>query len=189
MTFMLAFDFDKTIAKISIPVAILCTQWNWDSKQFDKTIDSLINRFGIDNIISKPFLHPVFIQYLRELKRKHNAKIIITSFGLNDAIKVVIRKLGISDIFDKILTPSSMGLSDGHEYFDQLEGKNKMMSIVQKKYNIPNHRVILIDDHITNIKLAAKDGYVTSFVPERKGVTKQNIVDIKKFVDSLMVIK
>ena len=90
---MIAFDFDKTISKISIPIAILCVQHSWDSSKFERTIDYLINRFGIDSIISKPFLHPVFIEYLRRIKTKYNAKIIIESFGLNDAIRIIIRNL------------------------------------------------------------------------------------------------
>lgn len=184
MTFIIAFDFDKTITKISIPVAILCVQWNWDPSKFEKTIDYIIDKIGIDGVISKPFLHPRFIEYLRMLKRKYNAKIIITSFGLNDAIRIIIRKLGISDIFDDVLTPSSLGLLDGHEYFDELDGKNKMMAKVQRRNNVPNYKVILIDDHVANVELAEKKGYKTSFVPERRGITKQNVVDIKRFSDS-----
>ena len=170
---IIAFDFDQTISKISVPSELFMFYGIIHFTEItDDTIDKFIDKVGLTNIISEPFFDKTFINYLRMIKQQHNVKIVVTSFGINSAIKRILDRINVLDIFDSILTPSSFGLVDAVEYFDMLDGKNQMIEPIQKEYNVNNSNVLLIDDHKENIRRAIKKGYVTSFVPKRVGVTK-----------------
>ena len=92
----------------------------------------------------------------------------------------------IWSIFDYVLTPKSFGLSDGYEYFEGLDGKNKMIKFVQNKQKIPNGNILLIDDNKNNIERAKKEGYKTLFVKLRRGMTENHVRFIHKFVHKLL---
>lgn len=180
---LLVFDFDQTISKLSIPEEIQDVQGDLKPVKFASSIDSLIDKHGISNLISEPFLDESFIRYLRNVRRNNNVKIVIVSYGVNSGNRIILDKLNISDIFDDVITPVNFGLTDGVEYFDKFNGKNKIIQTVQTRYNVPDSHVMLLDDHDTNIRYA-KPRYATSHIPGRKGITKQNVNDIKRFIDN-----
>jgi len=180
---LLVFDFDQTISKLSIPEEIQDVQGDLKPVKFASSIDSLVDKHGMSNIISEPFLDASFIRYLRNVRRNNNVKIVIVSYGVNSGNRIILDKLNISDIFDDVITPVNFGLTDGVEYFDKFNGKNKIIQTVQIRYNVPDSHVMLLDDHDTNIKYA-KHKYATSYIPGRKGITKQNVNDIMRFIDN-----
>jgi FMN phosphatase YigB (HAD superfamily) len=177
------FDFDQTISKLSIPEEIDAVERNLDTTKFATSIDRVIDKHGMSNLISEPFLNLSFINYLRNVRRNHNVKIVIVSYGVNSGNRLILDKLNISDIFDDVITPINFGLTDGIEYFDKFDGKNKIIQLVQTRYNVPDANVLLLDDNETNIRYA-KIKYSTSYVPGSRGITKTNVNDIKQFIDN-----
>jgi hypothetical protein len=162
--FILAFDFDNTIAKIMLS----------DIKSVNK------------NVISKPFLSNDFINYLKRLKQKYNAKFVIISFGYNDVIKHTLNMLDLLDLFDFIITPSYFNLSEGHDYYKELNGKNKMLKIISTKFKVSNHQILLLDDNKKNIDIAITKHYKVSHVIDRNGLIDKNIKDIQTFVENVL---
>ncbi len=181
---ILVFDFDNTITKVSIPSMIFSMK---DS--YNKSCQKIINKYGIKNLMSGIFLDNGFKQYLREIKHTHNAKIIITSYGIKECINIFLEKMEMSDIFDKVITPVDFNLEEGFDHFGRLQGKNVMIQKYAKAFNISNNKIMLIDDSFKNIRIANKNNYKTSFVKNRNGMTKNNLTDINKFVNSILVSK
>lgn len=180
---LLAFDFDQTISKLSLPGEIIEIQHDLNHDKFESSINTMIAKKDINNIMSDPFLDKNFIEYLRNNKNKNNVKIAIISYGVNSGIKILVNKLKLNDIFDEIITPINFNLIDGIEYFDKFDGKNKIIELLQDKYGIPDSNVMLVDDHITNIKYAQRK-YKTSYIPNNYGITEKNVNDIKQFIDN-----
>lgn len=182
---ILSIDFDNTISKITLPSEIYRIQNDMNPLKFKKTINKIIKKYGIEAVISQPFLDNYFINYLRKIKKENNVKIIITSYGIKKGINEILQLLDIGDIFDYILTPQDFNLKDGYDHFNALDGKNKMILKIQNKYNVPKDKIILVDDSLRNIESANNAGYMISFVKDRNGMIKQNVKDIMKFVKGI----
>ncbi len=181
--FVLSFDFDNTITTFPMPSDIYKIQGDLNPKKFSYSIKTLVKKRGLNNLISKPFLNKKFIDKLKSFKDKHNAKIVVVSYGLKDGILLMLKAIGFLEFVDLVMTPSYFGLKDGFDHFDKLRGKNLMLDETSKLYNIKKERIMLIDNSSRNITIAKKDGYGVSQVVGNNGMNKENVKDIIDFVN------
>jgi len=137
----------------------------------------------IINATSPLFNHSKFIQLLKLHHQRGNARFLITSYGSKPVIIAFLKRLGIFDLFDQILTPQSFGLIDGYNVARELEGKNRMLERIETSYHLTRNRILLIDDSPYNIQEAKEAKYLTIQVNRETGLTIKEGLLIQKFLD------
>lgn len=178
---IIAFDFDNTITNRHLVSLYNAFKNNPQDAPFDR------------KIVSALFQDNGFIQKLKDNYFK-GVRYFVVSYGNIDIIINYLKGLGIDNIFSRIYTPSYYDdpnntghkLKDYHNVFNQLEGKNKMLQSAQnfiksdEVIDIPNSKVLLVDDSGKNILKANQAGYDTLHVIGDKGLSlayKDNIFD------------
>lgn len=169
---VIAFDFDLTILKTHS----IMNDWT----------PELVNHMSVKQIInatSPLFNHSKFIQLLKIHHQRGNSRFIITSYGSKTVIIAFLKRLGIFDLFDQVLTPSSFGLIDGYNVTVDLNGKNRMLERIETSYHLTRNRILLIDDSPDNIQQAQKAKYLTIQVDRVSGLKIKDGLLIQKFLD------
>lgn len=182
---MLIFDFDSTITRFSIPNKIFdIRNLGYRFEDINRSVNYIIQKNGLENIFSELFRNKTFIRKLRKIKSDGKILIAIASYGIKEAIKILIKKYKISDLFHIIVTPIDFDLPEGFDHNIELDGKNKMIKFLIKKFkiNIDNKKILLLDDNENNI-IKAKNIYNVIKV-ENDGLKLKNLDEINLFLMS-----
>jgi phosphoglycolate phosphatase-like HAD superfamily hydrolase len=161
MNLLICLDFDNTMSTTSLS----------HDKEYNK--NHIIKKSHISKLINS--------NYLNKLNQNHNIIFVITSYGYRKVIEDFIKYTKLTKIFKDIITPSDYNLEEGFHYAKELDGKNKMLFDLMKKYDVESHNVLLIDDNKQIIK-RAKKYFNTIYVDSEKGLTNSYKDRINNFI-------
>lgn len=180
---LIIIDFDSTMTRFSVPNKLFEIRKN-GYEDMISSMESIIKQVGLNNIFSELMNDKEFIDYLRNIKTLKNIHLIVASFGIKEAIKILLNKKKIKDIFDVIYTPIDLNLPEGFYHGKTLQGKNKMITKIKEDIGLKLHdnNILLIDDSGENIWWAKRRGYEVIKVDGKTGLTLANKKDIIKFI-------
>ncbi|ARF09991.1 hypothetical protein Indivirus_7_7 [Indivirus ILV1] len=143
---ILIFDFDQTISRVSIAHS-------------PSLSEGLIHKDKLCDL----FRNDEFINELKEFKSKGNI-VAILSYGFRKHIDEFLKICEITELFNTILTPINFGLSEGTDWSNKLDGKNKMILALVNFLSLTNqikdnNQIMFVDDNIQNINRAFHAGY------------------------------
>lgn len=145
----LVLDFDKTILKFH----------SYDS--YIRSVDDVVRRGGpkLEDFAS--------VSILPKILQVSPVPVYIASFGVHEVVLEFVRAFYNKFPADHVLTPSMFGEKDG----TSMDDKNSMLKFVATKEGVPWSGVWLIDDDVSNVVLARREGFQGVIVPSEGGFT------------------
>lgn len=181
---LIIFDFDLTMTKFHTTNYVTQLRRSYREESLSDLVDLMLDIVGKDDLLSELFSNHCSVLKLRQLKRTNNVKFAIASYGYKIMIEKILKKFGLDDLFDQILTPQDFGLLDGADHTQALNGKNVMIIHLLGIYNIENRsNVLFFDDSSKNVNLAHRQFYIAYQVGEA-GMHSQDLDGIIDYVEN-----
>lgn len=180
---IIIFDFDLTMTKFHTTNYVTQLRRSYSQESLSDLVDLMLDIVGRDDLLSELFSNDNSVLKLRKLKNKNNVKFAIASYGYKIMIEKILKKFGLSDLFDQIVTPQDFGLMDGADQTQELNGKNVMIMHLIGIYNIKNRsHVLFFDDSSKNVSLAKRQFYISCQVGD-EGLQTQDLNGIIDYVE------
>ncbi len=186
---ILVIDFDNTITRMNMPAQLFHKHEEGITDIYEAA-RQIMMEYGLRHIFSALFNDINFVNYLKKQKQDNGFIYVVASFGFKEPIKMLLTEKKLIDLFDHIYTPADFGLTEGFNQIKILDGKNKMIEEIKKKYNpeIKNQDVMLIDDYEYNIMAADREGYRFLQPNAETGLVGTDMKVIEEFLGGATVV-